>query len=83
MEDEVKWEDLPIRRVQVDQNDLPIWRDADNEFKPVETLFGTIDGGCGFGENALFNIKDHQQRFYSTIAVTDCFCISIGKKQVK
>jgi len=73
--------DLVRGRMNVEVDDLPIWRDSANNFSPLETLFGCFHGGCSFGAMGMLKLHDpDDKRFYSTLAVNNTYCITLSKK---
>lgn len=70
-------------RSKIEFDDLPIWRDSINNFKPLEQLFGALSFGCSFGELSVINVDEDQKRFYSTIAVTNAICVSLSRKRLQ
>ena len=70
-------------RRKIEFDDLPIWRDSTNDFKPLEQLFGALSFGCSFGELSVINVDEDQKRFYSTMAVSNTICVSLSRKRLQ
>jgi CRP-like cAMP-binding protein len=72
--------DVLLPRVAVEFDELPIWRDKQS-FSPLEQLFGAFYNGCSFGELCLLKL-DQMTRFYSAIAITNTYCVSLSRKKL-
>ena len=55
-------------------------RDSQEEYRPLEKLFGTLIPGNAFGETALsIPLQESKPKFYNAIALTDCHYLYIEK----
>lgn len=56
---------------------IPIMRDNQDNYKPLERHFGTLIAGMSFGES--FMLEDvERSRFFNAIAMTDCKILSLS-----
>jgi CRP-like cAMP-binding protein len=56
---------------------IPIMRDNQDSYKPLEKHFGTLTAGMSFGES--FMLEDVERaRFFNAIAMTDCKILSLS-----
>lgn len=78
----MRFEDMSRHKINVHFEDLPIWRDTTQDFVPIETLLGTMHSGCSFGQLCFQNLAEPQYRFYSTIAVSNTYCITLSRQRL-
>lgn len=57
----------------------PILRDTQNDYKPLERLFGTISSGMAFGESTLLSLHENKNRFYNAVAMSESYYLQINK----
>ena len=62
--------------------DLPLIRDKDNNYEPLETVMCALISGCYFGRQCLTQSKDPRKWIYNTIAITDTFMVSLHKNDI-
>lgn len=59
-------------RALLSESTCPIYRDAFDNYKPLERLFGTMTVGMAFGESVFLNINESRPRFYNAVALSEC-----------
>ncbi len=62
--------------------DVPLLRDKTNNYECLETVISAIINGCVFGKLVQTQSKESGTWLYSTVALTDCFLLSLGKNEI-
>ena len=73
IENVMKFKDLNNTKLKI-TDDLvaqmvPLWRDKQDSFSLMEHMFGSIEGGCAFGQTCFGTFKEPKKRFYSAVTI--------------
>ena len=58
-----------LEDIELDDKTCSIFRDVEDDYKPLERLFGKVTAGMAFGETGLLNLSENKLRFYNAIAL--------------
>ena len=61
---------------------MPLYRDKQNKFAAMETLFGSIINGCAMGQMCFSYSKDPRTWAYSSITIADSYIISLHRDDI-
>ena len=64
----------------LNEQTLPLLRDPNNKFAPLERLFGVLNHGCAFGEYSVQS-SEKKQRFYTPVALSKCLYLCLDKEK--
>ena len=67
-------------RTLLNEETCPLYRDSENNYKPLERLFGTMTVGMAFGQTAFQNSPEGKKRFYNAVALSECYYLTISRK---
>lgn len=67
-------------RTLLNENTCSLFRDSEDSYRVLERLFGTMTVGMAFGESGFLTPGDNKARFYNAIALSECVCLTISKK---
>ena len=67
-------------RTLLNEETCPLYRDSENNYKPLERLFGTMTVGMAFGQTAFQNSAESKKRFYNAVALSECYYLTISRK---
>jgi len=70
-------------RTLLNVDTCPIYRDSEDNYRPLEKLFGTMTVGMAFGETGFLKTSDSKKRFYNAVALSECYCLTISLKDFR
>ena len=62
--------------------DVPLYRDKQENYECLETIISAIINGCVFGKLVQTQSKEARSWMYSAVAMTDCFVMSLAKNEI-